>query len=235
MLRKTVTYWWWRIASQWHKPVPPTILSVSCSVPGSCIGSVFLKWSLITASSPMGNTFLVESAEDIQVAWVLTLQVRDKAKGYRINVFSFITKSSIPFNSGSSFCYQLFIAVLVTFLINLNSVQTLASLTSFLCTWTIPSLVLLSPSLLIISVYFHFVFVCSQEFAVQPSWPPATPAVSSLLALWADVPRDHCCALPFKRGLLMQDRDEDHSISTVLLEEEFILMFPNPLNSKQVR
>ena len=214
----------------------------------------FLKWSLIPASSTMGNTSLPETDRDIPVAWMLTLQVRAKAKGQRINLYFPSSPSHLPIQHWvflffccccwwwwwwSSFCYEVFIAVLlVSFLIphQFKYIQSLASLISFLCTWMLLFLFLLSPSLLPISVFPFCVWgqsrvPCSAKLASCHTccFLPAQ------LALRADVPWDHCSALPFKWGLLVQGIDEDHSISTVLLEEQFILMFPNPLNTNQVR
>lgn len=124
-------------------------------------------------------------------------------------------QSSVPFSSRHAFSlvFVLLPVYLQKFLlpflslISLNSSQALAFLSSSLQAQEVFSMLLLSPSPLMLSVYFHFAFELSQEFPVQPSWPPATPAVSctsrwSSCALscrpWRSLP----CPVPLSETLL---------------------------------
>lgn len=140
---------------------------------------------------------------------------------------------ALPFTSNA---LTMFLLLPFLSLISLNSSQALGFLVSTLQAEAVLSIFLI-PFLLPLSVYFRFVLELSQEFPVQPSWLPATLAVScttewSSYALrscpWRSLP----CPVPLSEGLL---RKALPKISTILLEEQFILVFPNSLQTKQTK
>lgn len=167
--------------------------------------SNLFKWSLIpTHPTTTNSSFPPHSATEIWEA------AKQSLPSHSVNLsLSFLIKSSILFSD--RFIFLLVFLFLIGFPITHQF-----KLQPNLCVFMTAPLQAQAPisilhcwSPLPFSMYFHFVFELSQEFKfpVQPSWPPATPAVSCT-SRWSSCALRSCpwrslpCPAPLSEVLL---------------------------------